>query len=149
MPDRFSAGGELPRIILPGGLNFIGLGQKALMPVHYLERPYYEHSSLFTHVKLTREEMVSVSTHLAHAINALSGPAAVILPMGGFSHQDRPGGPIEDPELREVCATTLEAHVTNTPITRIEAHLFAPEVTRAITATLAELATRKEPQWTT
>ena len=140
MPDRFSAGGHLPRIVLPGGINFIGLGQKDLMPAHYLERPHYEHSSLFTHVKLTEDEMKHVSTKLAAELNALSGPCAVIIPMGGFSHQDRPGGEIEDPALRNICAATLEDQLHDTiPVTRLDAHLFAPEVTKAITSTLATL----------
>jgi hypothetical protein len=26
MPTRFTAGGDLPRVVLPGGLNFLGLG---------------------------------------------------------------------------------------------------------------------------
>jgi len=56
MPDRFRAGGDVPRIVLPGAMNFIGLGQKNLMPEHFLARPHYEHSSLFTHVKLTRDD---------------------------------------------------------------------------------------------
>ena len=139
MPDRISAGGHLPRVVLPGAMNFIGLGQKGLMPEHYLERPHYEHSALFTHVKLTPDEMVLVATKLAEELNALSGPCTVIVPMGGFSHQDRPGGAIEDPALREVCADTLDATLTNIPVTRIDAHLFAPEVTGAITSTLAHL----------
>lgn len=140
MPDRFSAGGDLPRIVLPGAMNFIGLGQKSLLPARYLKRPHYEHSSLFTHVKLTQDEMVLVCEKLTSSLNAMSGPCAVILPMGGFSHQDCPGGAIEDPALREVCATVLEDNLNDTiPVTRIEAHLFAPEATEVITSTLADM----------
>lgn len=140
MPERFSAGGELPRIVLPGAINFIGLGQKDLMPAHYLERPHYAHSALFTHVKLTQDEMAMVCKTLAESLNALAGPCAVLLPMGGFSHQDCPGGAIEDPALRVVCAETLENELNSTiPVTRIDAHLFAPEVTEAITSTLADM----------
>ncbi len=139
MPERFQAGGHLPRVVLPGGMNFIGLGQKGLMPEHYLERPHYEHSALFTHVKLTPDEMAFVSRKLAEELNALSGPCAVIIPMGGFSHHDRPGGAIEDPELREICAETLEIHLENTPVTRVDTHLFEKEVTQAIIENLAML----------
>ena len=140
MPDRFSAGGDLPRIVLPGAINFVGLGQKELVPTRYLERPHYEHSSLFTHVKLTEDEMALVCEKLAQSLNAITGPCAVILPMGGFSHQDAPGGAIEDLGLREVCAEVLESKLTHTiPVTRIDAHLFAPEVTGTITSTLADM----------
>ena len=141
MPDRLSAGGNLPRIVLPGALNFIGLGQKSLVQEHYLERPHYEHSALFTHVKLTHDEMALVSSKLAEALNQITGPAAVIVPMGGFSHHDRPGGAIEDSVLRQVCAEVLEAELnSNVPVIRVDAHLFASEVTDTITTTLAELS---------
>lgn len=141
MPDRFSAGADLPRIVLPGGMNFIGLGQKALVQAHYLERPHYEHSELFTHVKVTPDEMELVSEKLADEMNKLTGPSAAIIPMGGFSHHDRPGGAIEDPELRQVCADTLEARLNQKiPVIRLEAHLCAPEVTDKILATLTDFS---------
>ena len=140
MPERFTAGSSLPRVVLPGALNFIGLGQKSLIPARYLDRPHYAHSTLFTHVKLTTDEMVLVSTRLAEALNTLSGPCAVILPMGGFSHHDCPGGAIEDPELREACAETLSAKLNAAiSITRLDAHLFDPEVTEATTTRFAQL----------
>jgi uncharacterized protein (UPF0261 family) len=147
MPDRFRAGRDLPRVVLPGAMNFIGLGQKSLIQEQYLDRPHYEHSALFTHVKVTPDEMALVATKLAEALNDVTGPAAVIVPMGGFSHHDRPGGAIEDPGLRAVCADTLESRLeTHIPVIRIDAHLFADDVTMAVTSTLAELsAQRKTP----
>ncbi len=141
MPDRFSAGSELPRIVVPGATNFIGLGQKSLVQDHYLERPHYAHSTLFTHIKVTSDEMALISARLADALNEDSGPSAVVVPMGGFSHQDRPGGAIEDPILRQVCADTLDAELnSNIPVIRVDAHLFSTEVTETITTTLAGLS---------
>ncbi len=141
MPTRFSAGGSLPRIVLPGGMNFIGLGEKSLVQSHYLYRPHYEHSGLFTHVKLMAEEMALVSTQLAVHLNALAGPCSVIVPMGGFSHQDCAGGPIEDEDLRAVCLETLRRHLRdNITITPIDAHIFAPEITEAIMSKLADIS---------
>jgi len=141
MPDRFSAGENLPRIVLPGALNFIGLGQKDLVQTEYLARPHYEHSGFFTHVKLTEAEMARVCHRLADSLNALSGPCAVIVPMGGFSHQDREGGPIEDPLLRETCFETLNADLkTDIQLIRLETHLFSPVVTDTILETLTALS---------
>lgn len=140
MPERFSAGGDLPRIVLPGGTNFIGLGQKSLVQSHYLERAHYEHSALFTHVKVTESEMTLIATKLAFELNALAGPVAVIVPMGGFSHHDRPGGAIEDPALRAVFADTVEAHLNpDIQVIRRDEHIFAPEIAGSIISTLSEL----------
>ena len=124
MPDRFSAGGDLPRILLPGAVNFLGLGAKSTLPSAYLERPHYQHSGYFTHAKVTPDEMATVAEILVGALNDAQGPRALIVPMGGFSHQDRPGGAIEDPELRaiffEVAREGLDAQVT---LDVIDAHI--------------------------
>ncbi|MEM1373283.1 MAG: Tm-1-like ATP-binding domain-containing protein [Pseudomonadota bacterium] len=139
MPTRFSAGSDIPRVTLPGAVNFVGLGQKKLMPQRYLERPHYEHSGMFTHAKLSPGEMFEVATALAKALSALTGPQTLIVPMGGFSHQDRPGGAIEDLELRQVFLTAVKGalsdHVT---LKVLDTHLFDPAVTDAITAALPQ-----------
>ncbi|MEM6384149.1 MAG: Tm-1-like ATP-binding domain-containing protein [Pseudomonadota bacterium] len=110
MPDRFTAArdSQVPQIVLPGGLNFIGLGELALIPEHYRARPHYAHSGLFTHVEVTEDEMVRVTAKLAEALNPSTAPVTVLVPMGGFSHQDRPGGAIEAPHLRELCLRVLQ-----------------------------------------
>ncbi len=141
MPKRFSAGAKLPRVVLPGGMNFIGLGQKALVQSRFLERPHYEHSGLFTHVKLTLDEMVEISSILANHLNQLERAPHMIVPMGGFSHQDCPGGPIEDADLRAACLETLRAQLRpGIPLTELEGHISAPTVTDTILEALSELS---------
>lgn len=133
MPERFSAGSDLPRVVLPGAMNFIGLGQLDLIPEQYLARPHYAHTAQFTHVKLSLDEMAQVTTILAQALNAMDGPVSVILPMGGFSHHDRPGGAIQDQKLRQVCHDTFQADLDkNIRVTVLDAHIFEASVTETI-----------------
>ena len=140
MPERFTAGGKYPRVVLPGAVNFIGLGQIDLIPDHFLMRPHYAHTALFTHVKVTEEEMQKVATELALSMNELSGPAAVIVPMGGFSHHDSPGGAIEDETLREVCLATLKSKLApRIALKTLDQHLFAPKITDTILTTLDDM----------
>ena len=95
MPNRFSAGADLPRIVLPGGLNFIGLGEESLLPERYLDRPRYAHSSFFTHVKLLEEEMLVVADALAESLNAATGACRAdrahgrLFPSGSCRRPDR------------------------------------------------------------
>ena len=102
MPDRFTAAAALPRIVLPGGLNFIGLGEAKTVPPSYLQRPHYAHSGYFTHIKLSQDEMAQITAKLIGFLNAATGPRTLIVPMGGFSHQDCPDGAIADPDLRQI-----------------------------------------------
>lgn len=143
MPTRFTAAGDLPRIVLPGALNFIGLGEKSLVPPDYLKRPHYEHSGFFTHVKLTVDEMAIITDRLTETLNAHRGPVSLIVPMGGFSHQDGPGGAIEDPDLRGVFLERAKAAVSRqVRLQIIDAHISAPAVTTAILAEYAALNTQ-------
>ncbi|MEM9063280.1 MAG: Tm-1-like ATP-binding domain-containing protein [Pseudomonadota bacterium] len=150
MQRRFRAAAEarLPGIVLPGALNFIGLGEIELVPPAFLERPHYSHSGLFTHVQVTADEMVRVAAALADSLNAAETPAHLVVPMGGFSHQDGPGGAIEDPGLRGVFLDTVRARLRpEVPVTVLDAHISAPEVTELIAALLGDmLGARKEVQ---
>jgi uncharacterized protein (UPF0261 family) len=120
MPLRFTAMGHLPRVILPGGVNFIGMGEASLMPETYLARPHYAHSPLFTHVQCSIEDVVKCANILGTALSTATAPVRVLIPMGGFSSEDRPGGAIESEALRNAFADTLEAHV---PLTRLDGHI--------------------------
>ena len=127
MRDRVSATGQIPRIILPGGMNVIGLGGIDSIASHFLDRPHYRHSAHFTHVKMSSEEMHNAATALAAALNLGEAPTRVLMPMGGFSSEDRPNGAVEDAHLRAVAAETLEVSAQKYEVVRISAHIFAPE----------------------
>lgn len=138
MPDRFTAGGALPRVVLPGGLNFLGLDALDTLSSDHRARPHYAHTSAFTHVAVTAPEMVTLADALADALNAASGPTHVLIPMGGFSHEDRPGGAIEAPGLRMIAAETLEAAARAFTVERLPHHINAPETARAAVAALSQ-----------
>ncbi|MBY4891258.1 Tm-1-like ATP-binding domain-containing protein [Rhodobacteraceae bacterium N5(2021)] len=132
MPARFSCANALPRVVLPGALNFIGLGAVETLSTAHLARAHYRHSGQFTHVKLTEDEMADQAKALAEALNAATAPCRVLVPMGGFSHEDRPGGAIEDPNLRNVAADVLEANARAFDVTRLPRQINTPETARAV-----------------
>ncbi|MDJ0630551.1 MAG: Tm-1-like ATP-binding domain-containing protein [Rhodobacter sp.] len=127
MPTRFTAAGSVPQIVLPGALNFLGLGALDTVPPHYLDRPHYQHSGYFTHVKLTHAEMARATETLATHLNAASAPIHVIVPMGGFSHRDCPGGEIEDAAMRQTCVDTFAEKARHYTVEPIPHHINAPE----------------------
>ncbi len=140
MPTRFTAYQDRPLIVLPGGLNFIGMGEAALLPEHYRGRPHYAHSALFTHVKLSNTEMLQVSDMLVEYLNAHHAPCALIVPMGGFSHQDCSGGAIEDAQLRTIFLEQAQKRLNSrVSLVTLEEHIAAPKVTDTILSTLDSL----------
>jgi uncharacterized protein (UPF0261 family) len=138
MPDRFTVAGALPRVVLPGALNFLGLGAIDTLSSEHRARPHYRHTGHFTHVKLTEAEMAAQAAALAAALNAATGPTHVLIPMGGFSHEDRPGGAIEDYRLRDIAADTLETAARAFDVTRLPYHINAPETAKAAVAVLLQ-----------
>ncbi len=138
MPTRFSCAADLPRVVLPGGLNFLGLGALDTVPESLRNRPIFRHSQLFTHVQLSVEEMARAALLLAGELNAAHAPVDVILPMGGFSSEDRPGGALASPELREVAATTLERAARHYRTRRLDSHINDPETAEVAVAALLE-----------
>ncbi|MBN8532795.1 MAG: Tm-1-like ATP-binding domain-containing protein [Rhizobiales bacterium] len=126
MPDRFTFAREmgLPNVVLPGGLNFIGLGPLASVPEPYRQRSHYAHSGFFTHVKVLPNEMKQLARILVDAAGSSSANSVVVVPMGGFSHQDCPGGAIEDPDLRAVFLETAQALAPpNLRVVPVETHI--------------------------
>ncbi|MEL7211885.1 MAG: Tm-1-like ATP-binding domain-containing protein [Pseudomonadota bacterium] len=136
MPGRFTGLGHLPRVVLPGGVNFIGLGEDALIPEVYRARPRYSHSPLFTHVQCTEDEIVKCADILGRALAQSTAPVRVLIPMGGFSSEDRPGGAIEAPTLRTAFADSLEAHLS---LTRLSGHINDSAVAEAAVTALQDI----------
>ncbi len=149
MPTRFSAASDacIPQIVLPGGLNFLGLDSIETVPAEHLARPHYRHSGFFTHVKLTSEEMARVAERLCGHLNGARVTSLLIVPMGGFSHQDRPGGAICDPSLREVFLDTATRTLSGrTEIVRTDAHIADPEVAMLIMERLSPMLARRKKE---
>ncbi len=136
MPGRFTSASNLPRVVLPGALNFIGLGAIETVPQDYLSRPHYRHTNQFTHVKLTRDEMSDQAQAWSDMLNLSRAPCDVIIPMGGFSHEDRDGGAIYDPELRQIAAEILATNATNYAVTRLPHHINTTETAQAAVTAL-------------
>jgi uncharacterized protein (UPF0261 family) len=136
MPDRFTCASHLPRVVLPGGINFIGLGTLDELPPVYTSRAHYQHSGFFTHVALTLDEAENVTQTLSAQLNRCTGPVHVILPMGGFSREDRAGGAMENPALRDTVARTFEANAAHFTVSRLPHHINDPETAAAAISAL-------------
>jgi len=143
MPTRFTCASALPRVVLPGALNFIGLGEVETLSDDHRGRAHYRHSGQFTHVKLTQAEMADQAEALAATLNEAVAPCQVLIPMGGFSHEDRPGGAIEDETLREIVAEALEAKAHAFTVTRLPYHINTTQTASAAVEALQAAMTQR------
>ena len=141
MPHRFTAASRsgIPQVVLPGAINLIGLGEVTYLPKHYLERPHYAHSHLFTHVKVTETEMRMCASMLAMNLKSARSPTHLVVPMGGFSSEDAPGGAVHDEDLRGVFLDEMRGALGNTvPMTVIDDHINSDACAMTAFETLQE-----------
>ncbi len=129
---RLQAMRTCPLIALPGGLNFVSLSPAEASAPNLRQRRRFHHSANFTHVALADAEMVKVAKAWAQLLNANPHPAHLIVPMGGFSSQDGPGGCLENLRLREICLQTLQAERRHFHLHQLDTHIADTQTARLV-----------------
>ncbi len=125
-PERMTAAAELgrPLVATPAGTDYIVLGPLSSLSEEHKKRPLIIHNPNITLVRTARSEMAEVGRLMARRLNAAKGPAAVLIPMGGFSFSDRPGHAFYDPEADAALVEALEAALNpNVELHKIDAHV--------------------------
>ncbi len=101
-PDRLTAAGRqgIPQVVVPGALEVINFGPRATIPARYdvPERRIVVHNPSISAVRVNAAEATELGRILATKVNGATGPTAVLLPLGGCSAYELPGGPYVDPE---------------------------------------------------
>lgn len=140
--QRFETAAELdlPQIIVPGGLNLHCLGPLETLAPEMRARQHYRHSAAFTHVRLSDEEMAECVRFLCTRLNRSRGQLRIMVPMSGFSTEDRAGGAIEAPELRKLFHDGMRDGLDRTDaVIAVDAHINDPGFAEAVTETYAAL----------
>ena len=141
-PDRLETAAikGVPQVVAPGGLDFVSRGPLESLSREDRRKPHYRHSPMFTHVRVSSEEMRVVAQMVAEKLNRGKGPAAVVIPLGGFSDQGRTGGHIADPASDREFVQTLRKKLTKRiRIVEVDAHINDESFARAVCSTLFSL----------
>jgi len=110
-PNRGLAALEkgVPTILVPGNTDFLVTGPLAVAKDRFPGRRLHVHNAAITALATAPEEMKAIAGRIADMCRSARGPVSILIPMGGFSAFDSPGGPLESPEIREVFSQTLRA----------------------------------------
>jgi len=101
-PDRLSAAADrgVPQVVVPGCLDMVNFWSPDSVPVHYRNRQLYSWSPDVTLMRTNAEENRILGAQLADKVgSAPDGTAMVLLPIGGLSQIDAPGGLFHAPEI--------------------------------------------------
>ena len=144
-PGRLERAGELglPQVVVPGCVDFACFGPRHTVPEALRDRPAYYHNPEFTLIRLNRDEMATVGATMARKLNAARGPVSVLIPLGGISIPNVPGGAFYDPEADAAFRDTLCADLRpDIPVRLVEAHINDPAFATMVAETFLDLMTR-------
>lgn len=125
-PERLEQAGalHLPQVVVPGCVDFACHGPRQAVPEALRDRPAYYHNPEFTLIRLNRDEQTQVGHTIARKLNAARGPVRVLIPLGGISVPDVPGGAFYDPDasqaFRDALCGDLRADI---PVQLVDAHI--------------------------
>lgn len=99
-PDRLEAAGRagIPQVVSVGALDMVNFGPRGTVLERFASRRFHVHNANVTLMRTTPEECAAIGRHMAEVLARSTGPTTVMLPLGGVSAIDVPGGPFHDPE---------------------------------------------------
>ena len=141
-PGRLEKAGELglPQVVVPGCVDFACFGARGAVPEALRDRPAYYHNPEFTLIRLNRAEMATVGATMARKLNAARGPVIVLMPTGGLSIPNVPGGAFYDPDADAAFLAALRDGLrADIPFLLVEAHVNDPAFGRVAAEAFLEL----------
>lgn len=108
-PERLDAAANqgLPQVVVPGCLDMCNFWEPETIPPRYQDRVFYHWNPNVTLMRTSVEEMAELGAIFARKLNAAHGPAVVMIPAGGLSEVDVPGGPFWSPEADQAFVDAL------------------------------------------
>ena len=145
-PDRLMAAARkgIPTILVPGCIDQVVFHSVEQMPERYRSRKLYQWNPNITLMRSNAEECRKVGELIARAANThASEQVAILLPLGGTSMLDRPGGPYWDPVANQACFDAIKAQTKpEIPVYEVDAHINDPVFVDRTIAVMFELMER-------
>jgi uncharacterized protein (UPF0261 family) len=141
-PDRMMAAARagIPTVLAPGCVDMANFRARVDMPKEYQSRLLYEWNPNVTLMRTNVEENRTMGERIARAANASTGPVAVLIPLGGVSQLDSPGGMFWDPEADGACFTAIKENLNpGIPFIEMDNNINDPEFAEKAVALLLEM----------
>jgi uncharacterized protein (UPF0261 family) len=146
-PTRMEAAAArgIPQVVIPGCLDMVNFGGRETVPERFADRQLHVWNPNVTLMRTTPEENAELGRILADKTNVSPGPVVDILPRGGLSMLDAPGGEFWWPEADQALFDAIRRHVRpETEVIELDGNVNDPEVadtaTEWLLALLAEVA---------
>jgi uncharacterized protein (UPF0261 family)/ABC-type branched-subunit amino acid transport system ATPase component len=143
--DRFGAfiRRSLPYVGSCGALDMVNFGPRDTVPERFRGRNLVVHNPQVTLMRTTRDENAAIGRWIGGRLNEMQGPVRFLIPEGGVSLLDRPGGPFHDPAADAALFEAIEGTVRPTGqrrVVRVAANINDPAFVAALAGAFAEVA---------
>jgi len=140
-PTRLEAAarGGVPAVVTPACLDMVNFWAPETVPKKFEGRRFYQHNPNITLMRTTPEECRRLGGILAEKLNLSTGPVTVLIPLGGVSMIDAPGGPFWWPEANRALFDALKSNLRpDIPVVEIDANVNDPAFARRCAEVLLE-----------
>lgn len=83
----------IPLLVVPGACECVNFGPLETIPEKFWDRIFIRHTATTTLMRAGGEEMRELGVKMAEKLNRAKGPAALLVPLRGFSRYDEANGP--------------------------------------------------------
>lgn len=144
-PDRLDciARTGVPYVGSVGACDMVNFWAPDTVPDRYQDRLFYRHNANVTLMRTTPAECAAIGTWIADKLNRCDGPVHVLLPLGGVSALDVPGGAFWDPVADAALFDALDSglqHTASRRLTRLAHHINDDAFAEAVLAAFAEIS---------
>ncbi len=144
-PDRLGAiaRSRVPYVGSCGALDMVNFWAPDTIPDRFKGRTLYHHNSNVTLMRTTAGECAEIGAWIADRLNACDGPVRFLIPEGGVSALDTPGGAFHDPAADAALFDALESGLHQTAdrrLSRLPLHINDPAFADALAAAWREIA---------
>jgi uncharacterized protein (UPF0261 family)/ABC-type branched-subunit amino acid transport system ATPase component len=133
----------IPYVGSCGALDMVNFGAWDTVPERFKARRLYKHNPTVTLMRTTADECRAIGEFIAAKLNAMRGPVRFLIPEGGVSAIDKPGGPFHDPEADRVLFDTIATHFragNDRKLIRLPQHINDEAFADALVAAWNEVA---------
>jgi len=145
-PSRMDvfARAAIPYVASCGALDMVNFWAKATVPARFKDRNLHVHNPNVTLMRTTPDEATRIGRFVVDKLNRMEGPVRFLIPEGGLSGLDRPGGPFWDPAanraLFDVIASSFRPG-TNRKLLKLPHHINDQAFADALVANFHEIRT--------
>ncbi|HYN13264.1 MAG TPA: Tm-1-like ATP-binding domain-containing protein [Burkholderiales bacterium] len=145
-PSRMDvfAKSKIPYVGSCGALDMVNFWAMETVPSQFRSRKLHRHNSNVTLMRATAEESAKIGQFIAQKLNRMEGPVRFLIPEGGLSGLDKPGGPFWDPAADQALFNAISSNFRSggkRKLLRIQNHINDAAFADALVASFHEIET--------